>query len=143
MPGKTAPDQCPECGSDMWDNRLTKRNPRSPDYVCKDRSCNGVVWPPKGGRRNTRQQGGDPYESSDPGPEQPRRPSPADLLTAPLRQPPPSPEARRLFLHKHLQCFKYAMQHYIPLLTEMNIPPTMEGLAILADSLYSGQEEAR
>jgi hypothetical protein len=39
---------CPKCGGRMWDNRLTKRNPKAPDYKCRDRSCDGVVWPPKG-----------------------------------------------------------------------------------------------
>jgi len=40
---------CPKCGGRMWDNRLTKRNPRAPDYKCQNRSCDGVVWPPKPG----------------------------------------------------------------------------------------------
>jgi len=40
---------CPKCGGRMWDNRLTKRNPKAPDYKCRDRSCDGVIWPPKGG----------------------------------------------------------------------------------------------
>ena len=39
---------CPKCGGRMWDNRLTKRNPKAPDYKCRDRSCDGVVWPAKG-----------------------------------------------------------------------------------------------
>src|SRR5712671_4759295 len=39
---------CPKCGGRMWDNRLTKRNPRAPDYKCQNRSCDGVVWPAKG-----------------------------------------------------------------------------------------------
>ena len=38
---------CPKCGGRMWDNRLTKRNPKAPDYKCRDRACDGVVWPPK------------------------------------------------------------------------------------------------
>jgi hypothetical protein len=38
---------CPKCGGRMWDNRLTKRNPKAPDYKCRDRSCDGVIWPPK------------------------------------------------------------------------------------------------
>ncbi len=38
---------CPKCGARMWDNRLTKRNPRAPDYKCQNRSCDGVIWPPK------------------------------------------------------------------------------------------------
>lgn len=38
---------CPKCGGRVWDNRLTKRNPKAPDYKCRDRSCDGVIWPPK------------------------------------------------------------------------------------------------
>ena len=40
---------CPKCGGRMWDNRVTKRNPRAPDYKCQNRSCDGVIWPPKAG----------------------------------------------------------------------------------------------
>lgn len=40
---------CPKCGGKMWDNRLTKRNPKAPDYKCRDRNCDGVVWPPRNG----------------------------------------------------------------------------------------------
>jgi hypothetical protein len=39
---------CPKCGGRVWDNRLTKRNPKAPDYKCRDRSCDGVIWPAKG-----------------------------------------------------------------------------------------------
>lgn len=38
---------CPKCGGRVWDNRLTKRNPKAPDYKCRDRACDGVIWPPK------------------------------------------------------------------------------------------------
>lgn len=38
---------CPKCGGRMWDNRLTKGNPKAPDYKCQHRSCDGVIWPPK------------------------------------------------------------------------------------------------
>lgn len=42
---------CPKCGkADMWDNRETKKNPKAPDYKCRDANCDGVVWPPKGGK---------------------------------------------------------------------------------------------
>ena len=40
---------CPKCGGQMWDNRVGKRNPKSPDFKCKDRSCDGVIWPPRAG----------------------------------------------------------------------------------------------
>jgi hypothetical protein len=39
---------CPKCGGRVWDNRLTKRNPKAPDFKCRDRSCDGVIWPSKG-----------------------------------------------------------------------------------------------
>jgi hypothetical protein len=40
---------CPKCGGRMWDNRLSKRNPKAPDFKCRDRSCDGVIWPPREG----------------------------------------------------------------------------------------------
>jgi hypothetical protein len=45
--GPLASDEpsCPKCGGRMWDNRLSKRNPKAPDYKCRSRSCDGVVWP--------------------------------------------------------------------------------------------------
>jgi hypothetical protein len=36
---------CPKCGGRVWDNRATKRNPKAPDFKCRDRSCDGVIWP--------------------------------------------------------------------------------------------------
>jgi hypothetical protein len=42
---------CPRCGGDMWDNREGKRNPRAPDYKCKDKGCDGVIWPPRDAAR--------------------------------------------------------------------------------------------
>ena len=38
---------CPKCSGDMWDNRESKRNPRAPDFKCKNRECDGVIWPPR------------------------------------------------------------------------------------------------
>lgn len=44
-------ETCPKCGGRMWDNRLTKRNPRAPDFKCRNRSCDGVIWPAKSGQQ--------------------------------------------------------------------------------------------
>ena len=34
----------------MWDNRTTKKNPKAPDFKCKDKeNCDGAIWPPKTG----------------------------------------------------------------------------------------------
>lgn len=38
---------CPQCGGRMFDNRLTKKNPKAPDYKCQNRNCKGVIWPEK------------------------------------------------------------------------------------------------
>jgi hypothetical protein len=47
VPDATGEPNCPKCGGRTWDNRATKRNPRAPDFKCRDRSCDGVIWPPK------------------------------------------------------------------------------------------------
>jgi hypothetical protein len=36
---------CPKCGGRVWDNRISKRNPKAPDFKCRSRSCDGVIWP--------------------------------------------------------------------------------------------------
>lgn len=40
---------CPVCSGPCWDNRATKRNPKQPDFKCKDKGCSGVIWPPRTG----------------------------------------------------------------------------------------------
>jgi hypothetical protein len=65
---------CPKCGGRMWDNRLSKRNPKAPDYKCRDRSCDGVIWPPRPAGAETQGRG-----------SAPDAPAPADQLdSAPL-----------------------------------------------------------
>ena len=41
----TGAPTCPKCTGRMWDNRATKRNPKAPDFKCRDRRCDGVLWP--------------------------------------------------------------------------------------------------
>lgn len=37
--------KCPKCDGPMWDNRESKRNPKAPDFKCKDRdNCDGAIW---------------------------------------------------------------------------------------------------
>ena len=47
VPAPVEMPSCPKCGGKMWDNRMSKRNPKAPDYKCRDRSCDGVIWPPR------------------------------------------------------------------------------------------------
>ncbi len=41
--------KCPKCGGHMWNNIATKRNPKQPDFKCKDKQCDGVIWPERNG----------------------------------------------------------------------------------------------
>jgi len=41
-------ESCPKCGGRTWDNRMTKKNPKAPDFKCRDRSCDGGIWPSRG-----------------------------------------------------------------------------------------------
>ena len=51
------PPQCPKCGGKVWDNREGKKNPKSPDWKCRDKTCvddkgfvtAGWIEKPKGG----------------------------------------------------------------------------------------------
>jgi len=49
---------CPICAGRMWDNRGTpskpKTNPKAPDYKCRDKECSGIIWPPRGARKQER-----------------------------------------------------------------------------------------
>ena len=47
---------CPICGGAMWDDRASKRNPRAPDFKCRNKprerggpGCEGVIWPARDG----------------------------------------------------------------------------------------------
>jgi hypothetical protein len=50
---------CPKCGGRVWDNRATKRNPKAPDYKCRRRECDGVIWAPRGSERDENQEADD------------------------------------------------------------------------------------
>ena len=70
VPAATGPlasdeQSCPKCGGRMWDNRLTKRNPKAPDYKCRDRSCDGVIWPPKAGKVEKAEPANAPSEETE------------------------------------------------------------------------------
>ena len=83
-PESTSPDDatpaCPKCGGEMWDNRESKRNPRAPDFKCRDKGCEGVIWPPRDGEQRA---GGAPVASA------PRRQSSAPSSPPPMHDIPP------------------------------------------------------
>jgi hypothetical protein len=54
--------RCPKCNGLTWNNRLSKRNPKAPDYKCRNRSCDGVIWPAKANGARTNRTGRDEAE---------------------------------------------------------------------------------
>ena len=57
--------RCPKCDGRMWDNRVSKRNPKAPDFKCRDRSCDGVIWPAKGGPQQPSAPAPDPDDAGE------------------------------------------------------------------------------
>ncbi len=84
--GTVAPGMpaCPLCGGPMWDDRTSKRNPRAPDFKCRNKpkerggpGCEGVIWPPRDGSPS-------PYPAS-----APRKPSAGPMSAPPRDDAPP------------------------------------------------------
>lgn len=78
---------CPICGGAMWDDRLSKRNPKAPDFKCRNKpkerggpGCEGVIWPPRAG-------GSSPYPPPVP------RAAPRGQSAPPVDDAPPHDDA--------------------------------------------------
>ena len=80
----------------MWDDRTSKRNPRAPDFKCRNRpkfkggpGCEGVIWPPRDGTSS-------PYPAPSGAPRQGTSSAPraAGAPSAPPRDQAPPPDDR-------------------------------------------------
>jgi hypothetical protein len=53
---------CPVCNGEMWNNIPKKKSGEfkasAPDYKCKDKSCEGVIWPEKESKGSGAKQNG-------------------------------------------------------------------------------------
>ena len=83
---------CPKCGGRMWDNRADKKNPKAPDFKCRNKprfqggpGCEGVIWPPRDGERRA---GAAPAASPAPAAR------PRAAVARPSAPPPPSEPTR-------------------------------------------------
>lgn len=70
------PSKCPKCGGKVWDNRENKKNPKAPDWKCRDNDCKGDDGYVTGGwvekPKASKVDGGGPGLDSDiPDPEEP------------------------------------------------------------------------
>ena len=93
---------CPVCGGRMWDDRASKRNPRAPDFKCRNKpkfqggpGCPGVIWPPREGERKA-SPGPAPRAAAPRVHERPASRAPAPPSRA-MPEPPPEVLASRDF----------------------------------------------
>ena len=101
VPAGTPDDPaCPICGGKMWDDRASKRNPRAPDFKCRNKpkaqdapGCPGVIWPPRDGERRATSTRETASHRSSAGKSRPNPASPpAPKRSAPSTAPPPMVE---------------------------------------------------
>lgn len=96
VPAGTPDDPaCPVCGGKMWDDRASKRNPRAPDFKCRNKpkvmggpGCPGIIWPPRDGERRPASPAPAAHGSPAPASRGPSRPSPS-LGRPPVDDTPP------------------------------------------------------
>ena len=116
---------CPKCGGQMWDNRLTKKNPKAPDWKCKNRACDGVRWP----ERQARQQSAPAPHVAPIGPEYGDLPG---VPMEPAEQAPATANERlqRIFKVQEV-CFRHAVKLASTAANDLGTPVTLEGLSAL------------
>jgi hypothetical protein len=125
---------CPKCGGQMWDNRAGKTNPKAPDFKCKDRACDGVIWPP----RRARQQPAPAAAPVELG-HLPGVPMASEQQPAPATTP-----QERLDKLANLQaaCFKRAMA-LAEQASAKGYVVTLEGVSALTAQLFIAFKEGR
>jgi hypothetical protein len=132
------PIVCPKCSGPVWDNRLNKRNPKSPDFKCKDRSCDGVIWPPRNGRPQPQAQPTPAgYESPELG-ELPGEEKPIPQGTSPAL------ERFTKLVNVHRVCFLQALA--LAAIYHERFPEeraSLEGLSALTAQLFIAMKEGR
>lgn len=108
--------ECPKCSGPMWDNRETKKNPRQPDYKCKNQSCGGAIWPAKGGAKEATPK---------------REPLTVEQVD----------EKRKAMAALHAKSFKHVVENYVPLAAQHGVELTLEGLSALTMQLFKSQAD--
>ena len=116
---------CPKCGGNMWDNRLNKRNPKSPDFKCKDRSCDGVIWPPRQAQRSTPRPQQQPPAEFGEIPGVPMAASAPAVATTNAQD-----RLKRIFQIQEL-CFTHAMALASKAAASDGVDMTLEGISAL------------
>jgi hypothetical protein len=132
MPGTMTGPACPDCGGEMYDNRATKKNPKQPDFKCKDykAGCQGVIWPPKtavvnGNRQQSRTQAQPTTIGDLPG-------DPAPLTDVDFAT----------LCNRYRECVGYVVKQIVPGLVQADIGCDPASIAAMSATLFIARTKA-
>lgn len=114
---------CPKCGGWMWDNRADKRNPKAPDFKCRDRSCDGVLWPGQ-------------HRSTIPVTEAPRLAGASDTADASVKSDEKAAVVLPILRRKYLDLTGFVLDQVRPIYQEHGLECRPDTVAAIAATLY-------
>ena len=131
---------CPKCGGRMWDNRQSKRNPKAPDFKCRDRNCDGVLWP---GQHKAAEPIFTPRRAQD-GPEEARTESPAavhdeqggEQHASDQNSASGATDARTTLRRCYLDVTDFVLSQVRPRYQDAGVPCTDATVAAIAATLF-------
>jgi hypothetical protein len=126
--------KCPKCGGKLWDNRETKRNPKQPDFKCRDKQCDGVIWPPRDAAPRTMPQPSSPPVATSGKAPYSSGPAIKGLDDAPVATVTDIPTLDRLFA-VYSVCLDHVLAVEVPKLTRAQIGASPESVAAMAATL--------
>ena len=114
---------CPKCGGYMWDNRMSKRNPKAPDFKCRNRACDGVLWPGQ-------------HRTAFPVSEPPRLAAVSDATETPEATDNAATALLSILRRKYLDLTDFVIQHVRPKYQEHGLECRPDTVAAIAATLY-------
>ena len=135
MPATMNEVACPKCSGAMWDNRLTKKNPKQPDYKCRDKACDGVIWPPREGNGKPATVAKSAAVKAEPMELGPRIAGMDDDEDTDMELLQSNARLKAIFT-LHSVCFARAELLAAEANTKYGIPPTLEGVSALTAQLF-------
>lgn len=131
--------RCPRCGGSTWDNRLTKRNPKQPDFKCRDKNCDGVIWPPRPGTATRAQPQPSPNYGQLPGDDEQAEVEAAFVQGVLNTGEANAAEIRVQKLNALLQAYNVAFAHALACAKkaqDAGVEPTLEGVSAISATLF-------
>lgn len=136
---------CPKCKGGMYDNRaenderVARGEKLRPDYKCKQRNCDGVIWRPKNGNG----QGAVPTpipvsQASYGGPHVPAIDGPYSAPQVPVPTPPPvqPPQPSDNLFDMYKEITGWVLRDIVPLYAQSNVGASPESVAAMVATIY-------